>query len=166
MAMIGCNKIRRLLCLSTAGDLDEAAARRVRLHLVGCVPCRQAAREVIQSQGALELVRQSAGSAGHQSLWPELSVRIARLRQDPGGLSGWIPVGALAAACLAVYIWGSTAWLGSVPEPEVRLSQTAGRSADEVADLPPTEEPVWLGPSRPRPVLPDAHPVTLRSRQF
>lgn len=168
-----CRKIRRLLSLFLTDDLDETTARQVRLHLTGCAGCRGRSAELVRSQAALESLRLAEREDRQSSLWPELSVRIARLRLGDGAVKGWIRVGALAAACLAVYVWGSAPWPSRPSSPE---SPTAITPVPEVAeevrpkaepDAAVTDDLRWVESYRARPVLPEAHPVILRSsRQF
>lgn len=166
-----CKKIRRLLSLFQTGDLDEADVRTVRMHLIGCSDCRRLSNELDQSQAALEILREQGRRGKLTPLWPDLSCRIARLQRESGTRAGWIPVGVLSAACLAVYLWGSTSRSGLSFRPGVGIAASTravsdGSRRDRTQDVPVREAPSWARSSRTHPVLPDARAVTHRPRQF
>lgn len=166
-----CKKIRRLLSLFQTGDLDEAAARTVRMHLIGCSDCQSLSNELDHSQAALEILREQDHPSKLTPLWPDLSCRIARLQRESGALAGWIPVGMLSAACLAIYLWGSTSPSGPSFLPGMGTSASTRVFADpsfrdQTQDVRVRETPSWVRSSRSQPVLPDARAVTHRPRQF
>lgn len=166
-----CKKIRRLLSLFQTGDLDEAAARTVRMHLIGCPDCRRLSKELDQSLAALEILREQGRPCKLTPLWPDLSYRIARLQRESGTLAGWIPVGVLSAACLTVYLWGSTSLSGLPFRSGVGIAASTrvvadGNRHDRTPDVSVREVPSWARSSRTHPVLPDARAVTHRPRQF
>lgn len=169
--MISCKKTRRLLSLFLTGDLGEAEARRVRLHVASCPGCRQHAGQLDESHAALGVLREQGCPDVRDSLWPELSARLARLRRGPGELAGWAPVGALAAACLAVYVLGSVSWRGLHLQPGVGISARANVVSEKVGldwtnDVSVREHDPWSDFRNPLPVLPDASAETPGPRKF
>ena len=106
---LNCRKTRRLLALSAGNDVEERDLAGARRHLAVCPGCREVWQGLQLSQQALEQVRavpvEAPGAAWpNRSLWPAVA-RDLRMIDDQAAAPnwrGWLPAGALAAACLAV----------------------------------------------------------------
>lgn len=108
-----CRRVRRLIALDVGQDLAGPEGEGVRQHVSGCAHCQTHWERVRAGHQALEEVRtRTAGeNASHPSLWPDLRERLLarqqvllprpRVRQP---VNGWLPIGALAAACIAVLV--------------------------------------------------------------
>jgi hypothetical protein len=109
---LDCRKTRRLLALSAGNDVEERDLVGVQRHLAVCPQCREVRQGLEHSQQALERVRAvpvdedaGAGSAWPgRSIWPAVArqVRVIDEQAAAPNWRGWLPSGALAAACLAV----------------------------------------------------------------
>jgi hypothetical protein len=109
---LNCRKTRRLLALSAGNDVEERDLAGVQRHLSVCPHCREVWQGLKLSQQALEQVRAAPvdEDVGPGSAWPGRSIWPAVARQMPvideqaaaPNWRGWLPSGALAAACLAV----------------------------------------------------------------
>jgi hypothetical protein len=107
-----CRKTRRLLALSAGNDVEERDLTGARRHLAVCPACREVWQGLQLSQQALEQVRaapvdNSAGPAWpNRSIWPAVArdLRVIDERAAAPNWRGWLPSGALVAACLAVVI--------------------------------------------------------------
>jgi hypothetical protein len=171
---LNCRKTRRLLALAAGNDVEERDLAGVRRHLAVCPHCREVWQGLQLSQQALELVRAAPvdedvapGSAWPgRSIWPAVAreVRVIDERAVAPNWRGWLPSGALAAACLAVV-------MVSLPDP-ARVADNAryrnplvvlpqnvlseadagGRRAFQLAPLPdPDGEEAPEQPPRTRP---------------
>src|SRR5215471_3312020 len=108
-----CRKTRRLLALSAGNDLDERDQALAQRHLAVCPKCREAWQGLQRSQDVLERVcaapavdqgKSPGWSQG--SLWPTVARHLRSIDTQAAAPDwrGWLPAGALAAACLAVVI--------------------------------------------------------------
>jgi hypothetical protein len=104
---LNCRKTRRLLALAAGNDLDERELAGAERHLAVCPQCRQVWQGLQQTQQALEQVRAAPMAESNlpaPSLWPAVArhVRTIDAQAATADWRGWLPAGALAAACLAV----------------------------------------------------------------
>src|SRR5262245_55938761 len=114
---LSCRKTRRLLALAAGNDVEERDLAGAHRHLAACPHCREVWQGLKLSQQALEQTRTAPAevSADPGSAWPSRSIwpavaRHARAIDEQAAVSngkgpnwrGWLPAGALAAACLAV----------------------------------------------------------------
>ena len=107
-----CRKTRRLLALAAGNDLEERDLAGAQRHLAVCPQCREVWQGLRQTQQALERVRSSpmaeqgasAADWPAPSLWPTVArqVRAIDAQAAQANWRGWLPAGALAAACLAI----------------------------------------------------------------
>lgn len=112
-SMNPCKRYQTDIALFAGHDLEEAAEKQVRRHLAECLSCREYAARL---QSSLQVLERSAAHAAAvellaDSLWPD--VRAALLQKarrhhagavPVSGLRNWLPVSALAAACVAIWI--------------------------------------------------------------
>jgi len=111
---LNCRKTRRLLALSAGNDMEERELAGVDRHLAVCPQCREVWQGLKLSQQALEQVRAAptgraaAGGAvvPNRSIWPAVARHVRMIEEQAAAPNwrGWLPSGALAAACLAVVI--------------------------------------------------------------
>jgi hypothetical protein len=109
-----CRKTRRLLALAAGNDLDERELAGAERHLAVCPQCREVWQGLRQTQQALERVRSAAAleqdspapTWPRPSLWPAVArhVRAIDAQAAKPDWRGWLPAGALAAACFAVVV--------------------------------------------------------------
>jgi hypothetical protein len=155
---LNCRKTRRLLALAAGNDVEERDLADVRRHLAVCPHCREVRQGLQVSQQALEQVRAAPaledvapGSAWPgRSIWPAVArhVRLIDEQAAAPNWRGWLPAGALAAACLAVVMVslpdthpvGDSARYRSpmvvLPQHVLSESDLGGRRAFPLAPLP------------------------------
>jgi hypothetical protein len=107
-----CRKTRRLLALSAGNDLEERDLAGAHRHLAVCPTCREVWQGLRQSQRVLEQavsvpVADPGAPAIHRpvgSVWPTVSRHLRSIDAQAAAPNwrGWLPTGALAAACVAV----------------------------------------------------------------
>lgn len=112
--MIGknsCGHVRQLLALEAGQDLVEQDREGVRQHLDKCAPCRDHFDRVQAGRQVLEQVRAgtTGNGASYRSMWPEVKARLLARQSRAAALgrpafNGWLPIGALAAACIAILV--------------------------------------------------------------
>ena len=133
---LNCRKTRRLLALAAGNDLEERDLSGTQRHLAVCPQCRDVWHGLRRTQQALEQVRSTPAAekgppdAGHSSLWPTVArhVRAIDAQAAKADWRGWLPVGALAAACLAVVM---------VALPDLPSGPSAARYRDPRVIVPP-----------------------------
>jgi hypothetical protein len=133
-----CRKTRRLLALAAGNDLDERDLADTQRHLAVCPQCREVWQGLRQTQQALERLRSAPavepGSPAEErpapSLWPAVArhVRAIDMQVAKANWRGWLPAGALAAACLAVVM---------VALPDVPRGPETARRRDPRMTVPP-----------------------------
>jgi predicted anti-sigma-YlaC factor YlaD len=105
---LNCRKTRRLLALSAGNDLEERELPGVERHLAVCPSCRHVWQRLRHSQQVLERVSAAPveDRVAPASIWPAVArhVRIIDEQTTQTNWRGWLPAGALAAACLAVVL--------------------------------------------------------------
>ena len=103
-----CRKTRRLLALSAGNDLDEREQSQAQRHLATCPHCREAWQRLFSAQQVLEKVRATPadGQRLGASIWPAVERQIRTIDEQSvkADWRGWLPAGALAAACLALVV--------------------------------------------------------------
>jgi hypothetical protein len=107
-----CRKTRRLLALSAGSDAQGPESPNAQRHLAVCPRCREVWKGLQQAQRVLERVSAEpvAGGLSRAEGWPAPSVWSGVARHLPiideqavaPDWRGWLPSGALAAACLAI----------------------------------------------------------------
>lgn len=112
MIRFKCRRIRPLLALWVGNDLDELQQFLAQRHLAECPPCRDYWHELQASHRVKEAGRLVENISGQNSLWSEIrpQLAMASLASQRTHSFGWLPAGALAAACLVV-------WLGAASSP-------------------------------------------------
>lgn len=133
-----CRRVRKLLALWAGNDLEGAARIEAERHLVLCPCCRDHWSGLQTGQRALERARANpeAGLGHERSVWPAVARQIRALEQPPAAprWHGWLPAGALAAACLAIL-------MTIAPSPTgLNSASTAGRVP--VIDVRQVDNPV------------------------
>jgi hypothetical protein len=111
---LNCRKTRRLLALSAGNDLEERDLAGAHRHLAVCPTCREVWQGLRQSQQVLEQavavpVADPGAPAIHRpagSVWPTVSRHLRSIDAQAAAPNwrGWLPTGALAAACMAVVV--------------------------------------------------------------
>jgi hypothetical protein len=157
---LNCRKTRRLLALSAGNDLEERDQAGAHRHLAVCPHCREVWQGLRRSQQAIEQVR-AAPAVEHDattsvwsstSLWPAVARHIRKIDVQAAALDwrGWLPAGALAAACLAIVI---------VTLPDAPSGNRTAQQRDPLVVLPQQaiygSDPSTAGPI-PLRLVPDA----------
>ena len=102
-----CHQVRQWLPLLAESDLPLSERTAVERHLRQCSDCRQEFSLTETSQAVLHEVRATRSSQTGSSLWPAIERQLEGIAFRRGdSRSGWIPVGALAAACAAMLLIG------------------------------------------------------------
>lgn len=146
---IDCDQIRQQLALSVGGDLTSVEQAVVDQHLAGCVSCRQDLAGLRSSHAVLQQYREDTMLPVAPSLWPGVQARLSRSRtrvsragisEPQFGRAGWIPVSALAAACVAVLVLSEMNPSFNPPGGGAITRSTPGNA--EAVELGPVE---WHG---------------------
>jgi hypothetical protein len=110
-----CHRVKALLALWIGHDLSENGQEEARAHLAQCACCRSHWQKLQAGQRVLEQTRVLPVSpTGGDSLWPllqaQMNARRRSLSRSPDwiNLNAWLPIGALAAACLAILVSAQT----------------------------------------------------------
>ena len=142
---MNCKAAKIEIALAAGNDLDEHSGSALQEHLGRCPSCRQRWNDV---RTALETLQVRCDISDempeHVTVWPQVSRRLAKMERDlrRERFNGWIPAGAVAAACLAILFFVGE----RVTEPrDFRLTDTPSGLYDR--------EPVALqSPSGVQPV--------------
>ena|SRR5579863_9631312 len=124
---LNCRKTRHELALSAGNDFEERPSLRTQRHLAVCPRCRETWQGLRNAQRVLERVsvapapeEQPAASSGlcgseRSSIWPDVARQLRVIDGEAGAPNwrGWLPAGALAAACLAVIV------VATAPDPQL-----------------------------------------------
>lgn len=147
-----CDTARSLLPWFVGEDLSTAEFERVRLHLLGCMPCRNHAAGLQQARAALQQAGAAPVPGVDEPLFTDLqrSVMGAVAGDEPGHLRKprWRPVAVAAAAMLLVgvgfLVGGAAGGAGDSVWQRSALSTTgaAGAAARPVSGLPWTIRPL------------------------
>lgn len=146
-----CRKTRRLLALSAGSDHEGRECASVDRHLAVCPQCREVWQGLQRSQRVLERVsaEPAAGSPSSSalkpvSIWPGVRRHLQAIDDEAVAPDwrGWLPSGALAAACLAIVM---------VALPDAPAVNTAGTGSPmSIRPQPvgtvrrPEHGPVWV----------------------
>jgi hypothetical protein len=150
-----CRKTRRLLALSAGSDLEGRECASAQRHLAVCPRCREVWQGLVRSQRVLERVsaepapgRLAPGVLKPASIWPGIQRHLQTIDAEvlAPDWRGWLPSGALAAACLAIV-------MVALPDPPGGVN-TAG------PDSPMTIRPQPVVGAVPR--HSERHPVWIR----
>lgn len=98
--------MQRDLALWAGNDLEEHAQVAAQRHLAVCPECRGHWQRLQAGQRVLEQVRSAPMERDEASVWIGVRRQLRVLEDDrrTANWRGWLPVGALAAACLTVLI--------------------------------------------------------------
>jgi hypothetical protein len=127
---MNCKRVKTQIALLIGNDLDPVTAQSVRKHLDECAGCRQHLQQLSSCLEALQ-GPVNAPWTGAESLWPELSAKLATRAKNAGEtekphrLNGWAPTVAVAAACALMF------WLTS-------NQQSGNQGADADFSIRPT----------------------------
>jgi hypothetical protein len=105
---LNCRKVQRLLALWAGNDIDEAGRVEAERHMASCPHCRESWGRLNTGRQALERLRTSEAESAPlgASIWPvvERQIRVIDHEAATANWRGWLPVGALAAACVAILV--------------------------------------------------------------
>lgn len=125
---LSCRKVRHSLALLSGNDrecdLDSATEATLKRHLSVCPLCREEWQRLQTGQQTLEEVRSNPKPL-HASVWPAVEEHLlaGNLQPVPAeSWRGWLPTGALAAACLTLFLIA----LPMSPPSYPREADTAG----------------------------------------
>ncbi|MGQ0635241.1 MAG: zf-HC2 domain-containing protein [Planctomycetaceae bacterium] len=103
-----CRRVRKLLALWAGNDLEPQERVEAERHMTVCPVCREEWVGLRSGQQALEQARGAPGdeTPHPHSVWPAVHRQICALTDQSAAPAwhGWLPVGALAAACLLVVV--------------------------------------------------------------
>ena len=102
---MNCKKAKSHVALLIGQDLEPAVAEELRNHLDQCGDCHDHYRQMASCLEVLQTPEVEAWNTPGDSLWPQLSVRLAArpANRKPHRYSGWAPSLAVAAACTAMF---------------------------------------------------------------
>jgi len=136
--MSRCRQFRVDLALLAGGDLARPREVQVLRHVTTCPGCRRYWQSAQDGQKLLEQLRSSVDERGAQagSLWPQIRSRMLAMHQpaEPADWRGWLPVGALAAACLTTIL----IMTDSTPPGQMETGW-----ANPILDVQPVARPLW-----------------------
>ena len=102
-----CHQVRQWLPLLAESDLPLSERTAVERHLRQCSDCRGELSLTETSLGVLHEVRTPRRGEPGGSLWPAIERQLDGIAFRRGETrTGWLPVGALAAACAALLLIG------------------------------------------------------------
>jgi hypothetical protein len=102
---MNCKQARGKLALLIGNDLDGSAMQDVQKHLGECSGCRGHLKQLSSCLEVLQVPAVANFGTGGESLWPNLSVRLASpsAGQKPHRMNGWASTLAVAAACTVMF---------------------------------------------------------------
>jgi hypothetical protein len=154
MCNFSCRKTRRLLALSAGSDAEGPECPNAQRHLAVCPHCREVWKGLQQAQRVLERVSAEPVAGGlpraegwpARSVWPGVARHLQTIDEQAvaPGWRGWLPSGALAAACLAVV-------MVALPEAPFSVNTANVDSPTVIQPQPvgsvgfrPERRPVWV----------------------
>ena len=96
-----CFLVRKQLALLVGDDLAAGQKQSAKAHLDVCPSCRQHFAALERSRAVILQCQAEHPPIG-PSLWPRLQSRLAHAEVSQPVQSAWLPLGALAAACVAM----------------------------------------------------------------
>jgi anti-sigma factor RsiW len=100
-----CSSARRKIALLVGDDLPGGETSAVEQHLRRCPACREYFTDLTRAREAMLDTAVPDRVLAHRPLWPALCHRLDSGPAATGSrVSGWLPVGALAAASLAIIL--------------------------------------------------------------
>ena len=141
---MNCKRAQAQIALSVGGDLDDAAELELGEHLESCTCCKRH-RQQMTDTWELLLEREDEPSDPHDSVWPDLQVRLPDRREflSRARFNGGVVALAVAAVLLAmVSVWRTA----NTSEP--LLSDPAGMVDVDPSGAGPSP---FLEPRRPSP---------------
>lgn len=102
---MNCKRAKRDIALQVGGDLDDAQAQKLRLHLAVCPSCSDYSKQMEAGYGVLRApAEDDVAVHDEKSIWPDLSNVLTRRAPQPRSvhLTGWVPATAAVAACLLI----------------------------------------------------------------
>ena len=162
-----CSRVNTLLALHVGGDLDEARAARVDLHLEDCESCSAEAAAYEASRQSLFALKGDTLPPA-PDLWPGVRLRLG----PPPRIRRWSPL--RVAAALLVAATGTFAVFSALPgedRPETGTTPPVAEAEMKVekpADFGPDRFMLAeVGPSSPGPESPlTKHLMSSRNRAF
>ena len=87
---MNCKRAQAQIALAVGGDLDDAAERELHEHLGGCVDCHRHWKQMSDTW-ALLLDREDELPDPHDSVWPDLRVKLPNRRElmSRARFNGW-----------------------------------------------------------------------------
>jgi hypothetical protein len=104
---MNCKRAQAQVALAVGGDLDDAAERELQEHLESCPGCRRHEQQMTDTWELL-LDREDEPADPHDSVWPDLQVRLPDRREffSRARFNGGVVALCVAAVLLAmVSIW-------------------------------------------------------------
>ena len=105
---LSCRKVQRLLALWAGNDIDDAGRVEAERHMASCPHCREIWGRLKDGRQAIEHLRSSESESAPlcASMWPSIErhIRVIDHETATSTWRGWLPVGALAAACVAILV--------------------------------------------------------------
>lgn len=160
-----CSRVKKLLALHVGQDLSEQHQADAEQHVAQCAHCREHLERVQAGHDVLEQVRAHsvvhgeihgvAGSSPVRSVWPELKAKLLaqQARAEHESLNGvqrfngWLPIGALAAACIAILVVADS----GPPVDRPQFADQTMHMVQPVVGPPPRMQPYRpLYPHQPR----------------
>lgn len=106
---MNCKRAKREIALQIGGDLDDAQAQKLRMHLAACPECSDYSKEMQVGYDVLRApAEDDVALHDEKSIWPDVSSVLTTRAQRPQSLqqslhlTGWLPATAAVAACLLI----------------------------------------------------------------
>jgi len=136
---MNCKQAKAQIALLAGNDLEPVATQEIRRHLDECGGCRQQLQQLRSCLEALQAPAHDALSGEQESLWPQLSVRLAKQapQRQPHRLNGWAPALTVAAACSIMFWFAArqTSNDGLPAESPMAVSPVNSPGYDRLPDL-------------------------------
>lgn len=102
---MNCKQAHDDIALYVGNDLSDTAVQRLERHLAQCPSCKKHYQNMSESWKMLrESGDQLLVSSLHDSVWPDVSVQLAKNHRERHKFNGWIPATAVLAASFIIFL--------------------------------------------------------------
>ena len=103
--MMNCKQAYDDIALFVGNDLSDEAIPKLESHLENCPNCNKHYQSMKNSWKLLhESGDQFLVESLHDSVWPDVSVKLAKRQEERHQFNGWIPAAAVLAASFVVFL--------------------------------------------------------------
>ncbi len=102
---MNCKQAYDDIALYVGNDLSDEAIPKLERHLGNCPNCKKHYQSMKNSWSLLhESGDQFLVESLHDSVWPDVSVKLAKRQEERHQFNGWIPAAAILAASFVVFL--------------------------------------------------------------